>query len=87
MRIPGWERGNFRLNKGNIFPSRKSLVSDIPAREGKTANLYYGVAIEGYFHLELVVFLLKAYFRNFAWGLYGDVDVKWSVGMLVLELH
>jgi hypothetical protein len=23
----------------------------------------------------------------FAWGLQGDVDVKWSGGLLVLELH
>ncbi len=44
MRIPAWERENFRLNKGNIFPSRKSLVSDIPAGEGKTAKpFFYGV--------------------------------------------
>ncbi len=35
MRIPAWERENFRLNKGNILPSRKSLVSDIPAGEAK----------------------------------------------------
>ncbi len=38
MRIPAWERENFRLNKGNIFPSRNSLVSDIPSGEGKTAK-------------------------------------------------
>jgi hypothetical protein len=35
---------NFRLNKGNIFPSRKSLVSDIPAggRENRE-TFFYGV--------------------------------------------
>ncbi len=34
---------NCRLNKGNIFPSIKSLVSDIPAGEGKTAKpFFYG---------------------------------------------
>jgi hypothetical protein len=44
VRIPACERENFRLNKGNIFPSRKSLVSDIPAEEGKTAKpFFYGV--------------------------------------------
>ncbi len=43
MRIPAWERENFRLNKGNIFPSRKSLVSDIPAGEGKTAKHFFTV--------------------------------------------
>jgi len=34
VRIPGWEKeypGNSRLHKGNIFPARKILVSDIPA--------------------------------------------------------
>jgi hypothetical protein len=47
VRIPAWERENFRLNMGNIFPSRKSLVSDIPAGEGNTAKPFftvYGVA-------------------------------------------
>ncbi len=43
MRILAWERENFRLNKGNIFPSRKSLVSDIPAEEGKTAKHFFTV--------------------------------------------
>ncbi len=43
MRIPAWERENFRLKKGNIFPSRKSLVSDIPAGEGKTAKPFLTV--------------------------------------------
>jgi hypothetical protein len=43
VRIPAWERENFRLNKGNIFPSRKSLVSDIPAGEGKTAKPFFTV--------------------------------------------
>jgi hypothetical protein len=43
VRIPAWERENFRLNKGNIFPSRKSLVSDIPAGEGKTAKHFFTV--------------------------------------------
>jgi hypothetical protein len=38
-----WERENFRLSKGNIFPSRKSLVSDIPAGEGKTAKPFFTV--------------------------------------------
>jgi hypothetical protein len=36
--IAAWESEKCRLNKGNIFPSRKSLVSDIPAGEGKTAK-------------------------------------------------
>ncbi len=43
MKFPGWERDiwqNFRLYKGNIFPSRKSVVSDIPAGEGKTAKSF-----------------------------------------------
>jgi hypothetical protein len=43
VRIPAGERENFRLNKGNIFPSRKSLVSDIPAGEGKTAKHFFTV--------------------------------------------
>ncbi len=43
MRIPAWEREKFRLNKGNIFPSRKSLVSDIPSGEGKTAKPFFTV--------------------------------------------
>jgi hypothetical protein len=43
VKIPAWERENFRLNKGNIFPSRKSLVSDIPSGEGKTANPFFTV--------------------------------------------
>jgi hypothetical protein len=43
VRIPAWERENFRLNKVNIFPSRKSLVSDIPAGEGKTAKPLFTV--------------------------------------------
>jgi hypothetical protein len=43
VRIPARVRENFRLNKGNIFPSRKSLVSDIPAGEGKTAKLFFTV--------------------------------------------
>ncbi len=46
MKIPAWERENFRLNKGNIFPSRKSLVSDIPAGEGKTAKPFFTVHIQ-----------------------------------------
>ncbi len=25
--------------------------------------------------------------QEFAWGLHGGVDVKWSGGLLVLELH
>jgi hypothetical protein len=36
-----WE--NFRLYKGNIFPDRKSLVSDPPAGEGKTVKPYFTV--------------------------------------------
>ena len=36
-----WE--NFRLYKGNVFPSRKSLVSDIPAGEGKIAKSFFMV--------------------------------------------
>ncbi len=51
MRIPAWERENFRLNKGNIFPSRKSLVSDIPAGEGKTAKLFFTVHVPSHVHL------------------------------------
>ncbi len=43
VRIPAWERENFRLNKGNIFPSRKSLVSDFPSGEGKTAKHFFTV--------------------------------------------
>jgi hypothetical protein len=43
VRIQAWEREKFRLNKGNIFPSRKSLVSDIPAGEGKTAKPFFTV--------------------------------------------
>ncbi len=43
MRIPAWERENFRLIKGNIFQSSKSLVSDIPAGEGKTAKPFFTV--------------------------------------------
>ncbi len=43
MRIPAWERENFRLNKGNIFPPRKILVSDIPSGEGKTAKPFFTV--------------------------------------------
>jgi hypothetical protein len=43
VRIPAWERENFRLNKGNIFPSIKSLVSDIPSGEGKTAKHFFTV--------------------------------------------
>ncbi len=81
---------NFRLNKGNIFPSRKSLVSDIPAGEGKTAKPFITVWRSRVILIwNLLLSFLKAYFRNFAWGLYGDVDVKWSVGMLVLhvEIH
>ncbi len=44
VRIPAWERENFRLNKGNIFPSRKSLVNDIPAgRRENRKTFSYGV--------------------------------------------
>ncbi len=43
VRIPAWERENFRLNKGNIFPSIKSLVSDILSGEGKTAKHFFTV--------------------------------------------
>ncbi len=46
MRVPAWERENFRLNKGNIFPSIKSLVSDIPSGEGKTAKHFFTVCEE-----------------------------------------
>jgi hypothetical protein len=46
VRIPAWERENFRLYKGNIFPSRKSLVCDIPAGEGKTAKLIFTVYVQ-----------------------------------------
>ncbi len=46
MRIPAWERENFRLNKGNIFPSRKSLISDILAGEGENREtFFYGVGL------------------------------------------
>ncbi len=38
-----WE--NFRLYKRNIVPARKSLVSDIPAGEGKTAKPFFTVYI------------------------------------------
>ncbi len=47
MRTPAWERENFRLHKGNIFPSRKSLVSDIPSGEGKTAKHFFTVYLLG----------------------------------------
>ncbi len=50
MRIPAWERENFRLNKGNIVPSRKSLVSDIPAGEGKTAKPFFTVYLPREYH-------------------------------------
>jgi hypothetical protein len=43
VRIPAWERENLRLNKGSIFPSRKSLVNDIPSGEGKTAKHFFTV--------------------------------------------
>jgi hypothetical protein len=26
-------------------------------------------------------------YSRFAWGLHGDVGLRWSVGLLVLELH
>jgi hypothetical protein len=45
VRIPAWERENFRLNKGNIFPYRKSLVSDIPAGKGETAKPFFTVYV------------------------------------------
>jgi hypothetical protein len=46
VRIPALERENFRLSKGYIFLSRKSLVSDIPAggRENRE-TFFYGVLI------------------------------------------
>ncbi len=46
MRTLAWERENFRLKKGNIFPSTKSLVSDIPAggRENRE-TFFYGVDV------------------------------------------
>jgi hypothetical protein len=28
-----------------LFPARESLVSDIPAEDGKTANLFYSVLV------------------------------------------
>ncbi len=37
---------NMQCKKGyrlKIFPARESLVSDIPARDGKTTNLFYSV--------------------------------------------
>jgi hypothetical protein len=30
-----------------LFPARENLVSDIPAGDGKTANLFYSVADRG----------------------------------------
>ncbi len=30
-----------------LFPTRKSLVSDIPAGDGKISNLFYSVESEG----------------------------------------
>jgi hypothetical protein len=44
VKVNIWE--NFRLYKGNIFPSRKSVVSDIPAGEGKTAKSFFTVYFE-----------------------------------------
>ncbi len=42
------------------------------------------------FHLlfhSLVLRRVHFTYGNFAWGLHGGVDVKWSGGLLVLELH
>ncbi len=36
---------SLHLYKRNIFPARKSLVSDIPAGEGKTAKPFFTVYI------------------------------------------
>ncbi len=32
--------------KIKLFPARESLISDIPAGDGKTANLFYSVYIQ-----------------------------------------
>jgi hypothetical protein len=47
VKIPGWEKeypGEPRLHMGNIFPARKSLVSDTPVCDsGKELGLFYSV--------------------------------------------
>ncbi len=63
MRIPAWERENFRLNKGNIFPSKKSLVSDIPSGEGKTAKHFFTVYKES---MEYIII----HYTTYVWLLY-----------------
>jgi hypothetical protein len=35
----------------------------------------------------LVLIRVHFTYSNFAWGLHDGVDVKWSGGLLVLELH
>ena len=37
--------------------------------------------------IEVGIETITFVYSNFAWGLHGGVDVRWSGGLLVLELH
>jgi hypothetical protein len=53
-----------RMVSDQLFPVRKTMVSDIPAGEGKTTNLFYSVAslldlcLCVYSSLHLLVYLI-----------------------------
>jgi hypothetical protein len=37
--------------------------------------------------IEVGIETITFVYSNFAWGLHGGVDMKWSGGVLVLDLH
>ncbi len=73
-----------------LFPTRESLVSDIPAGDGEISNFIFQCIINIWWQCHSSLFsiifdrlvLRRVHFTysNFAWRLHGGVDVKWSVG-------
>ncbi len=50
---------------GNNLPARESLVSDIPAGDGKWLTFFYSVTFYSVFRRSLVIFGLNTCFHRF----------------------
>jgi hypothetical protein len=84
---PALKRENFRPNKGNIFPSIKSLVSDIPAGGRENRETFF--TVYACLSKSLYYYFQSARTEGVIFGAFSSVHVTKSASQrhLKISLH